>query len=72
VDASAIAMQTIQRNVPNTPMMGALVKVTGILKLESMLTDTQHKLEKKFKNRPEIVEGNINAIRRAYEEVKIQ
>jgi pyruvate ferredoxin oxidoreductase gamma subunit len=72
VDASAIAVDTIQRNVPNTPMMGALVKATGILNLESMLNDTRHKLEKKFKNRPEIVEGNVNAIRRAYEEVKVK
>ena len=72
VDASRIAQETIRRNVPNTPMMGALVKATGILQLESMLEDTRHKLEKKFKNRPEIVEGNIQAIRRAYEEVQVQ
>lgn len=72
VDASAIAQATIRRNVPNTPMMGALVKVTGLMNFENMLKDTQHKMEKKFKNRPEIVEGNVNAIRRAYEEVKVQ
>lgn len=72
VDASAIAQATIRRNVPNTPMMGALVKATGLMNFENMLKDTQHKMEKKFKNRPEIVEGNVNAIRRAYEEVKVQ
>jgi pyruvate ferredoxin oxidoreductase gamma subunit len=72
VDASAIAVDTIQRNVPNTPMMGALVKITQLMNFENMLADTRHKLEKKFKNRPEIVEGNVNAIRRAYEEVKVQ
>ncbi len=72
VDASAISLATIQRNVPNTPMMGALIKATSILDFETMLSDTRHKLEKKFKNRPEIVEGNVTAIRRAYEEVKIQ
>jgi pyruvate ferredoxin oxidoreductase gamma subunit len=71
VDASKIAVETIKRDVPNTPMMGALIKATNLMKFESMLEDTKHKLEKKFKNRPEIVEGNIQAIRRAYEEVKI-
>jgi pyruvate ferredoxin oxidoreductase gamma subunit len=71
VDASKIAVETIQRDVPNTPMMGALLKASPIMKFESMLEDTKHKLEKKFKNRPEIVEGNVNAIRRAYEEVKV-
>ncbi len=72
VDASAIAQETIRRNVPNTPMMGALVKVAGFMDFESMLQDTKQKLEKKFKNRPEIVDGNMSAIRRAYEEVKVQ
>lgn len=72
VDASAIAVEAFQKNVPNTPMMGALVKVTQLMDFEKMLADTQHKLEKKFKNRPEIVAGNIRAIRRAYEEVKVQ
>jgi pyruvate ferredoxin oxidoreductase gamma subunit len=72
VDASTIAKETIQRDVPNTPMMGALMKATGILDFTKMLEDTKHKLEKKFKNRPEVVEGNVQAIRRAYEEVKVQ
>ncbi|MCK5219177.1 2-oxoacid:acceptor oxidoreductase family protein [bacterium] len=71
VDASAIAMDTIKKNVPNTPMMGALLKATNLMDFESMLEDTKHKMEKKFKDRPGIVEGNMAAIRRAYEEVKI-
>ncbi len=72
VDASNIAMESIKRNVPNTCMMGALVKVTKLMDFEQLLEDTQKKMEKKFKNRPEVVEGNMTAIRRAYEEVKVQ
>jgi len=72
VDASTIAMETIKRNVPNTCMMGALIKATNLIDFNSLLEDTRNKLMKKFKNRPEIVEGNMNAIRRAYEEVKVQ
>lgn len=71
VDASNIAMETIKRNVPNTCMMGALMKVTNLIDFNQLLADTQQKMEKKFKNRPEIVEGNMNAIKRAYEEVKV-
>lgn len=72
VDASTIALETIKRNVPNTCMMGALIKVTDFMDFNALLEDTRNKLGKKFKNRPEIVEGNMNAIRRAYEEVKTQ
>lgn len=70
VDASKIAQETIGRNIPNTPMMGALVKATGLLDFQSMLEDTKKKLEKKFRNRPEVVEGNVQAIQRAYDEVQ--
>jgi len=70
VDASRIAMETIGRNIPNTPMMGALVRVTGLVDLEEMLEDTKKKLEKKFRSKPEVIEGNLAAIRRAYDEVK--
>ncbi len=69
VNASKIAMETIGMNKPNTPMLGALIKATGIMDFKTMLEDTTHKLQKKFSNKPEIVEGNVNAIKRAYEEV---
>ena len=70
VDATKIAIETIGRNIPNTPMMGALVKATGLLDFKAMIEDTKHKLEKKFRSKPEVIEGNLKAIQRAYEEVK--
>ena len=70
VDASKIARETIGRDIPNTPMMGALVKATGLLRFEDMLDDTKGKLEKKFSSKPEVIEGNVKAIQRAYDEVK--
>jgi len=70
VDASAISKETIGRDIPNTPMLGALIKATGILDFKEMLADTKKKLEKKFKSKPEVIEGNIKAIERAYGEVK--
>jgi len=70
LDASAIARQTIGRDIPNTPMLGALIKVTGLLSYDTVIEDTRKKLEKKFRGRPEIIEGNLKAIERAYNEVK--
>ena len=72
VDASGISEDTIGRPIPNTPMLGALVKATGVLDLDHLLEDTRSKLEKKFRNKPEIIEGNMEAIRRAYMEVKAE
>jgi pyruvate ferredoxin oxidoreductase gamma subunit len=70
IDASTISKETIGREIPNTPMLGALIKVTGILDFKEMLDDTKKKLEKKFKSKPEVIGGNIKAIERAYNEVK--
>ena len=70
VDASTISKETIGREIPNTPMLGALIKATNILDFKEMLEDTRKKLEAKFKSKPEVIEGNIKAIERAYNEVK--
>lgn len=70
IDASTISKETIGRDIPNTPMLGALIKATGILDFKEMLEDTKGKLEKKFKSKPEVIEGNIKAIERAFNEVK--
>jgi len=68
LDASRIAIDEIGRDIPNTPMIGALVKASGIVKLDTVLYDTEKKLSKKFGER--IVKGNLKAVNRGFEEVK--
>ena len=70
VDASGISKETIGREIPNTPMLGAFIKATGIIDFNEMLADMKKKLEKKFRNKPGVVEGNLKAIERAYSEVR--
>ena len=69
VDASQISKDTIGRDIPNTPMLGAMAKVTGLLSLDHLLSDTKARLEKKFRGKPTVIEGNIKAIERAFAEV---
>lgn len=70
VNASQIAQETIGMNIPNTPMLGALVKVIGSLDLDGVLEDTKHKLEQKFRHKPQVIAGNLESIKRAFNEVK--
>jgi pyruvate ferredoxin oxidoreductase gamma subunit len=71
VDASKIAMDKIGLNKPNTPMLGALSKVTDILDYKKMLKSIEHKLKIKFRGKPEeIVTKNMEAIKTAHEETK--
>jgi pyruvate ferredoxin oxidoreductase gamma subunit len=68
VDATQIAIDEIGRPIPNTPMIGALVKATGVIKLETVLEDIDRKFGKKFPAK--VIEGNKKAIIRAFEEVR--
>lgn len=70
VDASKISKEILKRELPNTPMLGALIKASKLLEFEPMLESVESRLEHKFPNRPDVVEGNIKAIKRAYEEVQ--
>ncbi|MDR2676594.1 MAG: 2-oxoacid:acceptor oxidoreductase family protein [Endomicrobium sp.] len=69
VNASQIAIETIGRNIPNTPMLGALVKVIGTLDINEVLNNIKNKLTTKFRHKPDVIEGNISSIKRAFEEV---
>lgn len=69
VDADRISTETIGRSFPNTPMLGALIKTTNVVPINEILESTRHRLTKKFRNKPEAIEGNIKAIERAYQEV---
>lgn len=68
VDAMNISLETIGRAIPNTPMIGAMIKATGILKLDLLLKNFKKKYSGIFSER--IVEKNLEAIERAYQEVK--
>lgn len=72
VDASKIALKALGRDIPNTPMLGALVKASGLLSFESMLKNVKIKLTKKFASKPKVIEGNVEAIKIAYNEVQAE
>jgi pyruvate ferredoxin oxidoreductase gamma subunit len=68
VDATKIAIETIGRPMPNSPMVGALARVSGAVGLEMVLGDVQKSFGKKFSQK--IIDGNLDATRRGYEEVQ--
>jgi pyruvate ferredoxin oxidoreductase gamma subunit len=69
INATQIALDELGRPIPNTPMLGALIKVSETITLDVLLEDIEKKFTKKFKK--QVVEGNLRAIKRAYEEVKL-
>ncbi len=68
VDATGISLATLGKNIPNTPMLGALSKITAVVGQEKLLENLRLEFGKKFS--PDMVERNIAAVKRAFEEVK--
>ena len=69
VDASGIALDTIKRDIPNTPIVGALCKATGVIDVEVFKGLLSKNLAKKFGQ--EMIDANFAAVNRAYEEVTV-
>jgi len=67
VPATKIALEEIKRGIPNTVMLGALVKVTEVVPLDSIVEQFKEMFSNKLT--PEMLEGNLRAIKRGYEEV---
>jgi pyruvate ferredoxin oxidoreductase gamma subunit len=67
VDATKIAVDTIGRPMPNATLVGALTKVSGLITIEAAMSDVEKSFGKKFSRK--IIEGNIEATKRGYEEV---
>ena len=69
IDAGTIAEEEIGRNIPNTPMLGAVVKVSGVIPEEEFFKDMEASMHHKFANKPHVIEGNMKALRRSMTEV---
>ncbi|MEJ2488636.1 MAG: pyruvate flavodoxin oxidoreductase subunit gamma [Sulfurovaceae bacterium] len=67
VDCINISLKTIGRAIPNTPMLGAFVKISGMFELDYFL-DRMKKVLSKFPQK--IIDSNMDAITTAYNEVK--
>lgn len=68
LDATTLSTEAIGRNIPNVPMLGALIKVSELIDVEIFAGHLHAFLSQVFPEK--IVEGNIKALRLGYENVK--
>lgn len=68
VDATKIAVDSFGRPLPNSSMLGAICKVTEIVNMDTLLDSIKKSFGKKFAQK--IIDGNLEAAKRGYEEVK--
>lgn len=70
LDADKISEEEIGRVFPNTPLLGAFNKISGLMPEKDFLKQAEKEFGKKFGNRTEIIDGNMGAVKRAFQEVK--
>ena len=70
IDAGKISEEELGKNFPNTPMLAAIVKVSGVVDAEQFVKDMEASFKHKFAAKPQVIEGNMRALKRSMEEVK--
>ena len=70
IDAGAISRKFLGAYFPNTPMLAAVVAVSGCVEKEQFLADMKESYSHKFAKKPQVIQPNLDCLKEAMEEVK--
>lgn len=70
INARKVSEACLGRYFPNTPMLAAIVKVSKVMEKDIFFNEMKNSFSHKFASKPEVIEGNMNALKMAYDEVK--
>ena len=62
VDARRISLEALGRYYPNSPMLAAVVAVSGVVTPAEFLKEMEDSFAHKFAKKPEVIEGNMRAL----------
>lgn len=71
IDAGKISEEELGKNFPNTPMLAAIVKISGVVAEAEFIEDMKASFKHKFAAKPQVIDGNMRALRRSMEEVQV-
>ncbi len=59
IDAGKISEEELGKNFPNTPMLAAIVKVSGVVEEQEFIKDMEGSFQHKFASKPQMIDGNM-------------
>ena len=68
IDATGISLALLKKDIPNTAILGALVKTTNLFTLSTLNKTLEGSLKEKLSK--EIIKANLEVAERGYKEVK--
>ena len=69
IDARKVSIEALGKYFPNTPMLAAIVKISNIMNENDFLNDMEESFKHKFAKKPEVIEGNMKALKLALNEI---
>ena len=63
-------MATLGKYFPNSPMLAAVVAITKVMDKEAFLREMELSYQHKFAKKPEVIKGNMEALRMTFKEVQ--
>jgi len=66
VDAADISIRNLGKNLPNTPLLSVVAKLTGFIEEKEFFEVMEKAFLEKFAAKPEVVAGNVTALREAW------
>lgn len=70
IDATRISVECLKANYPNTAMLSAVIKVTSLMSKKELLKNMEDAFNHKFSKKPEVIQPNMEALRRGFDEIK--
>lgn len=69
INARKISEEALGAYFPNTPMLGAIVRVTNIIDIDKFIGDMEGSFKHKFESKPHFIPKNMEALKRGIQEV---
>lgn len=69
-NAKKISEECLGKYFPNTPMLGAVVKVSKLVPEDEYIKNMEESFKHKFSTKPQVLEGNMCALKRSMDEVE--
>ena len=70
IDARKVSEACLGRYFPNTPMLAAVVQVSHVVEPEKFISDMRASYQHNFSTKPQVIEGNMNALIQSMKEVR--
>ena len=69
LNAKDISMKTLGKNYPNSPMLAAVVAVSGAMEQDAFMKEMEASFQHKFAKKPEVIDGNMKALEMTFAEI---